>query len=176
MAGGWEVLDTAVKVGLGAALTGVASWSTTRLTLRRQESRERLAKRVADFERVVEAVEGTREASQAFLELLGDWVANREEPDLQAELEKPLSARKEGLEAALLGLERAHTRLLLLGESPCAEALEAFRTAVDDCFREAWNQRDVLDEAGLRGLQEPVGRARSTLLCEMRTIYRNLAS
>lgn len=166
-----EILDSAVKIGLGAAISGVFTWKVTKNTLEAQDARERRAQRTADFEKVVSAVEGAQHATAQFVDALGDWTVNRD-GEAGRQVEAPLNSAKRALEGALVGLGSAHTRLILLGEPDGANALSAYRDAVDAFYREAWNRKDELTDPELAAAHEALLEPRAALLETLGEAYR----
>lgn len=143
-----EVADTAVKVGLGAFISAVATHRLTRLQLRSQLSRESALQIQQDNARILDLVTALRKALYRFNEAAGDYCVNRAEATLEPGMEQGLEGARVGLEQALLDLVEAHTRLSLRNEA-AALALENFRVAADAYFREVWNQREQLGDEEL---------------------------
>ena len=140
MVGGWEVLDTAVKIGLGVLVTGGVTVWVTRIQLRAQNGRELRQHRQQEWSRSMELVIGYRKSLYLFNEAAGDYLVNRDEAQLEPDLDRQLSEAKARLEASLLELVEAHTRLGIL-DPECGGALESYRQAGDEYFREVWNSK-----------------------------------
>lgn len=140
-----EVADTAVKVGLGAFISAVATHRLTRLQLRSQLRRESALQVQQDNARILDLITALRKALYRFNEAAGDYCVNRAETTLEPGMEQGLEGARVGLEQALLDLVEAHTRLSLRDEN-AAQALEAYRVAADTFFREVWNQREQLGD------------------------------
>lgn len=166
-----EILDSAVKIGLGALISGVFTWKVTKSTLQAQDARDRRAQRTADFEKVVSAVEAAQHATTQFVDALGDWAVNRGEGAAR-QVEGPLNASKRALEGALVGLGSAHTRLILLGEPDGANALNDYRDAVDAFYREVWNRKDEVTDPELGAAHEALLEPRAALLETLGEAYR----
>lgn len=166
-----EILDSAVKIGLGALISGVFTWKVTRSTLQAQDDRDRRAQRTADFEKVVAAVEAAQHATSQFVDALGDWAVNRD-GEAARQIEAPLNQGRRALEGALVGLGSAHTRLILLGEPDAADALSAYRDAVDAFYRDAWNRKDEVSDPELGAAHEALLDPRAALLETLGEAYR----
>ena len=151
MNNGWEVLDTAVKIGLGAIVTGVVTIWVTRIQLRGQSARGLRQQRQQERARTLELVVAYRKSLYLFNEAAGDYLVNREERQLEADLDRKLGEAKARLEGSLLELVEAHTRLGIL-DPEAARALEAYRQAGDEYFREVWNAKERLTDAELADL------------------------
>ncbi|MFN8011108.1 MAG: hypothetical protein U0P81_06860 [Holophagaceae bacterium] len=166
-----EILDSAVKIGLGALISGVFTWKVTKSTLQAQDDRDRRAQRTADFEKVVAAVEAAQHATAAFVDALGDWTVNRD-GEAARQVEGPLNQAKRALEGALVGLGSAHTRLILLGEPDAANTLSAYRDGVDAFYRDAWNRKDAITDPELGAAHEALLEPRAALLEILGEAYR----
>lgn len=148
MVGGWEVLDTAVKIGLGVVVTGGVTIWVTRIQMKAQNGRELRQHRQQEWARIMEQVIGYRKSLYLFNEAAGDYLVNREESQLESDLERQLSEAKARLEASLLELVDAHTRLGIL-DPESASALESYRQVGDEYFRDVWNSKDSLSDDDL---------------------------
>lgn len=148
MVGGWEVLDTAVKIGLGVVVTGGVTIWVTRIQMKAQNGRELRQHRQQEWARIMELVIGYRKSLYLFNEAAGDYLVNREESQLESDLERQLSEAKARLEASLLELVEAHTRLGIL-DPESATALESYRQVGDEYFRVIWNSKDRLSDEEL---------------------------
>ncbi len=167
-----EIVDSAVKIGLGALISGVFTWQVAKNNLAAQEARDRRAQGAADFEKVVAAVEAVQNAAVRYVDALGDWVVNRGTV-AEPQVEPGLKQAKRGMEGALLGLMSAFTRLTLLGEPDCANALNDYREAADVFFREAWNRKDEITDPELATASEALLEPMESLLDCLGEAYRS---
>ncbi len=173
MVGGWEVLDTAVKIGLGALVTGGVTLWVTRLQARSQHDRELRLHRQKEWARIMDLLIDYRKSLRLFNEAAGDYLVNREESQLESDLDRMLGQAKARLEAALLELVEAHTRLGLL-DPEAAVALEAYRLAGDEYFREIWNAKERLDDEDLAARWERLEGPRQRLFERLRHLENRL--
>jgi len=169
MVGGWEVLDTAVKIGLGVLITGGVTVWVTRIQLKAQAARELRQQRLQEWARSMELVVAYRKSLYLFNEAAGDYLVNREEDQLEADLDQQLAQAKTRLEGALLELVEAHTRLGIL-EPEAARALEAYRQVGDAFFREVWNGKQRLSEDELAAQWEALEPSREVLFESLRSL------
>lgn len=173
MAGGWEVLDTAVKIGLGAAITGFVTLWVNGRQLRAQASQEQRRQRKQDWDAILQTLIAFRKSLCRFQEEASDYAANRGEAQLEPGLEKRLEAARAKLETTFLDLLEAHTRLGILDPASAA-VLQAYRDAADDWFREAWNGRDELDVGALAAGWEKLEAPQERLFQQLRTLEQHL--
>ncbi len=169
MIGGWEVLDTAVKIGLGVLITGGVTIWVTRIQLKAQAARELRQQRLQEWARSMELVVAYRKSLYLFNEAAGDYLVNRDEAQLEADLDQQLALAKTRLEGALLELVEAHTRLGIL-DPEAARALEAYRQIGDVFFREVWNAKQRLSEEELATQWETLEPSREALFEALRSL------
>lgn len=169
MVGGWEVLDTAVKIGLGVLITGGVTIWVTRIQLKAQAARELRQQRLQEWARSMELVVAYRKSLYLFNEAAGDYLVNREEAQLEADLDQQLAQAKTRLEGALLELVEAHTRLGIL-DPQAARALETYRQMGDAFFREVWNAKQRLSDEELAAQWEALEPSREALFESLRSL------
>ncbi len=169
MVGGWEVLDTAVKIGLGVLITGGVTIWVTRIQLKAQAARELRQQRLQEWVRSMELVVAYRKSLYLFNEAAGDYLVNREEALLEADLDQQLAQAKTRLEGALLELVEAHTRLGIL-DPEAARALETYRQMGDAFFREVWNAKQRLSDEELAAQWEALEPSREALFESLRSL------
>jgi len=169
MVGGWEVLDTAVKIGLGVLITGGVTIWVTRIQLKAQAARELRQQRLQEWARSMELMVAYRKSLYLFNEAAGDYLVNREEDQLEADLDQQLAQAKTRLEGALLELVEAHTRLGIL-DPEAARALEAYRQVGDAFFREVWNAKQRLSDDELATWWEALEPSREALFESLRSL------
>jgi hypothetical protein len=173
MATGWEVLDTAVKIGLGAAITGgVSLWASGR-QLKAQSAQDLRKQRQQEWTRSMELLVSFRKSLYLFNEESGDYLVNRLESELESKLGENLEAAKSRLEASFLDLLEAHTRLGILDPS-IAGALESYRQAADEYFRDVWNRKAHLSDDELADLWGRLEEPQDQLFDGLRTFEKQL--
>ncbi len=175
MASGWEVLDTAVKIGLGAAITGVVTLWVNGRQLKAQSAQELRRQRQQEWTRSLELLVSFRKSLYLFNEEAGDYLVNREESTLEARLEKKLEMAKARLEASFLDLLEAHTRLGIL-HTGVAASLQEFRAAGDEYFREVWNRKDQLTDAELTELWSQLEEPQERLFHDLRYLEQQFSA
>lgn len=142
-----EVIDTAVKVGLGALISGVASyWTATRKT-RDDLSRDRLLRHQALLESTAEQVEVFSHLVLRYWALMVELVRYRAQglqwpAERQAELDKT----KTDIFNAFSGVTSAESKLLLLGHVPAQKILREYGEAVKEFRRRAHAGNATLSE------------------------------
>ena len=108
-----EVIDSAVKIGLGALITGIGSYFVARLNL----EKDRAAKRREVLEDVAGQVEELFQLFITSMQYYGDQVSDAE--------------HEEKFDKAKKDLPSVEAKLLLLGEK---RALKSFRNLRDEIF------------------------------------------
>lgn len=175
MASGWDVLDTAVKIGLGAAITGIVTLWVNGRQLRAQSTQELRRQRQQEWTRSLELLVSFRKSLYLFNEEAGDYLVNREESALESRLEKKLELAKARLEASFLDLVEAHTRLGIL-HTGVAAMLEDFKSASDVYFRDVWNRKEQLTDTELTELWAQLEEPQEQLFNELRDLEQQISA
>lgn len=168
-----EVIDSAVKIGLGALLAGVFSFFTAHRTID-SEQRARLSTRRRDhLEKNVELIaeiENKYTHQRWRLESYRFWLAKG---DLKraAEEETEFEVLDKQLYLTMDRFSRASSVLLLLGETEADRLLWRYRDAIND-----WVQWSVLDpvrfpDAEVKLKAEAVRESRRMLLAALAKAY-----
>lgn len=132
-----EVVDSAVKIGLGAAISGVATFLLTRDTHTKEMQKISHVRRLDSLEQVSEKAEECFSAWRRLASKLGGIYAGRHPPDPEfSERQwKHILGRDRDFLETRQSLEHAVARLRLLSEVEAATLLAKFSTMVSD-FRE----------------------------------------
>lgn len=168
-----EVVDTAVKVGLGALISGLATYLVTARKTRDDLARDRLLRHQTLLEGTAEQVEAFSHLVFRYWALMVEQVRNRVQnlpmlPHRQQELEKT----KADLFNAFSGLTSAESKLLLLGHSPAQKLLREYGEFVRDFRRRAYDGNKALTEAELNGDRSRLLEQREALFLELSRVYR----
>ena len=116
-----QILDTAVKIGLGALISGIATYFLTRSAHREEARSERRKRRYDAVERVADLVEDFTHVALKFWAAASDIVTKSHSPN-RDEWKERLGELQQELFHAFGDLSRAEGALLLLREKK-AQAL-----------------------------------------------------
>lgn len=167
-----SIIDTAVKIGLGALISGVATYWVTKLNHSNDIAKTKLKRQ----RELVEEIAGqTEEFSAATLKYWAYMV----EHVRYAEREKPapdhLPARIKSAETELFDkfskLASAEGKLILLGSSKAQELLRDYGEYIKDFRRVAWHGNPSLKEADLETYRSNILLKRKALYEEIRAAY-----
>ncbi|MCY1279504.1 hypothetical protein D9M68_632950 [compost metagenome] len=168
-----EVVDSAVKIGLGALIAGGFSYFNASLNLD-SERRARLSTRRRDhLEKILELIaelenkythQKWRLESYRFYLAKGDNVRATEEEREFEQLDKQLYL-------AMDRIPKASTVLLLLGEKHADTLLWAFREAIDGWVRWSVLDASVFPESDKEARAKAVREAREKLLDALSGAY-----
>jgi hypothetical protein len=167
-----EVVDSAVKIGLGALIGGGVTAYQSSVTRKAEAARTLLLRR--------------RELLEAVAQTIDDFTARL--ADYWAALTNLLIQKAEGLEVAAVDwaqyeklaanlysafptLNTAESRLLLLGHSAAQEALRDYSRAVEKFFTNSNFRTTTFTEAELKDLYGQFREQRRALLLLLSDIY-----
>lgn len=170
-----EVIDSAVKIGLGALIAGASSLLLSRSQHRRELDRARVDR---EFEMLKDVAEQTERFTQAALR---HWALATDAHRLRRQ-GKPLNERK----AANLAesndilfnifheLTSSEAKLLLLGKRDAQRALRSYGDMVISYRRSALSQDDPMSDNVIDTWRTNMLKAREQLLEELHACYLQL--
>ena len=133
-----DVIDSAVKIGLGAAISGIGALLLTRDTHAREMQKIAHVRRLDSLEQVSEKAEECFSAWRRLASKLGGIYAGRNppDPDFSERQWKQILVRDREFLEARQSLEHAVARLRLLSAREAATCLAKFSSMVGE-FRES---------------------------------------
>jgi hypothetical protein len=172
-----DVVDTAVKIGLGALISGLATYAVTVRGHRGELEKERLRRRRELLEAVATDVQSFSHALFKYWALVVELVRVRASgTDLEPERDEVFSQVREELFHAFGNLTSAEARLLLLGEKKPQKLLrelgEAARGFRGKAHRDNWD----LNEDYLKEQRELLLKAREAFFDDLSTAYAHGAA
>lgn len=143
-----EVIDTAVKVGLGALISGGSAYWMAKSKTRDDYRRERLNRHHGLLEKSAEQLESFSHVVLRYWALIIEWVRYKDKniampPERVEELDKT----KVELFSAFSDLTSAESKLLLLGHAEAQKLLRNFGDLAKHIRRNAWEGNNSLTEA-----------------------------
>lgn len=126
-----DVLDTAVKIGLGALISGISTYWITRQKDKSDSVKEYERRHRTILEQVAEETEQVNHVYLKYWALVVEWLRYTKEGNPWPEGRKEeLEKTKTELFHAFKSLTSAEAKLLLVNEKEAYEALRAFGEAV----------------------------------------------
>jgi len=167
-----SVVDTAVKIGLGALISGLATYTVTRLNHNKEIEKERINRQRELLEEIASQTEEFSTTVLKYWAYMIEYIRyvenNKEVPeDLDARIEK--SAKD--LFDKFTHLSSAEGKLILIGATEAQEKIRDFGEYVKDFRRKAWQGNKALTESDLDNYRENILNKRKSLYEEIRRVY-----
>ncbi|EPM6352512.1 hypothetical protein CGG83_10785 [Vibrio parahaemolyticus] len=147
-----EILDTAVKIGLGALISGVTTWKITQLQHKNDDEKQRRIRKLESLESVAEQVEVFSHDSMVYWARIVDYTRRKNSGSkLSDDFLKELNEARTNLDSSYKNLNSAESKLLLLGLSDSQQSLRTFGEAVSSFYAEVYigDHGKSLDEVKL---------------------------
>jgi len=168
-----DVIDTAVKVGLGALISGISAAWMTKSKTRADMRRERLLRHQGLLEKCAEQIEGFSHVFLRYWALIVECVRLREKGSaLSDEKSEELLKAKSELFNSFSELTSAESKLLLLGHTDAQQFLRELGDLAKHIRRHAWEGSKSLTEAEMEEFRAQLLTAREKLFNALSTIYR----
>lgn len=168
-----DVIDTAVKVGLGALISGVTAYWTTRRKTKDDLARDRLLRHQSLLEGTAEQIEAFSHLVLRYWALMIELVRYRAQGlAWPAARQQDLEKTKSDLFNAFSGLTSAESKLLLLGHGRAQQLLREYGESVRDFRRRAFDGNQALTERELDDDRAKLLRIREALFNELSSVYR----
>lgn len=170
-----DVIDTAVKVGLGALISGLSSYWMAKSKSQDDFRHEKIKRHHELLEDAAEQIEKFSHVLLRYWALMIEFVRTRQQnQEWAAEKLEELQKTKAELFGAYSELTSAESKFLLLG---CREAQQSLRNYGDLAkrFRRyAWEGNSALTEAELDDYRHQLLESREILFTEVSSLYKSL--
>ena len=128
-----EIVDTAVKIGLGALISGMATYWVTRLNHNKAIEKDRSERRRQMIEDVAENIERLFALLFSFRAGIHDWINAREHgSNLSEERYENVLSEQTQLPKAYKEITSSEATLLLIGEKKAQKLIREFGHAVSE--------------------------------------------
>lgn len=168
-----EIVDTAVKVGLGACISAVSSYALAQANHQREAGKERTQRRRELLESVAEQTEAFSHSALRYWALMAEWtryqIRGKEIPEERLQMAE--ETRSE-LFDAFRNLSSAEAKLLLLGEGDAQALLRDYGEAVVVMARDAYVGRKGLTEERMLQHRAEFLQNRKALFTKLSEVYR----
>jgi hypothetical protein len=140
-----EILDSAMKIGLGALISGTAAFLIARLNHTRDIEKTRANRRRELLEEIAEKAEKFNSATIRYWAILLERVAHEElSQSLPPERADEWKAADELLNNSFEDITNAESKLFLLGETQCQTLLRRYVRDVSEFSTKAFPTESVL--------------------------------
>ncbi|HEV7472785.1 MAG TPA: hypothetical protein VGN90_01980 [Pyrinomonadaceae bacterium] len=166
-----EILDTAVKVGLGAAISVLGSYLVAKLTHDRTTAKERAERRRALLETVAEQVSTFSQASLKHWGLVVNWIQYPSTSEFTQEMRLNLAARLAEFMEGFKEVSSAESKLALLGELDCESLLRDYSNSSIPFREEVVANRDLTVKE-LDDYHDLLGKKHDAFFAELSKVYK----
>jgi hypothetical protein len=169
-----DVLDTAVKIGLGAIITGLATYWVAKANRHKTVERERAQRKRDLLEVVAEQTARFDQFALGYWEKVANWLAftPRTEP-MPETLKAELSKLESEISGGYKDLKSAEAKLLLLGEAKCQRLLRDYGEFVTIYRQDVIGARN-LEVEDPREYKEQLRQRREKFLNELGHIHTRI--
>ena len=173
MTGALDIIDTAVKVGLGALIGGFSTYYISRLNHDKEMEKDRLRRKREVLEKITEKLDCFAHQVRNYWALLADWHTLSESEADRSDLEQKIKQGEDALYNAFHDLTSAESSLLLLGEKQASTALTNYGRYAQKLYKELHKDSDGIDEDILNEHRNEMKNKREKLLELMSVSYRS---
>lgn len=168
-----EVIDTAVKIGLGGVITIVGTFLVTRLSHKHEYKKERNRRFFDALEHSSTLIEETTHVALRYWALIIEWVRNTNDgmelaPHRKEELEKT----KIDLFNEFKSLTVAESKLMLLGLTKSATMVREYGDLLKEMRRKCYDGNKSLSEAAMSDFRERILSKRQELFTELSNVFK----
>lgn len=172
-----EVLDSAVKIGLGALIAGISTFFIGRHQHSRELEKERIKREFEVLKQTAEQIELFTHVALKYWALIVEWGrykrSERAVPELRA---AALDACITELFSSFKEMSNAEAKLLLLGYKPAQNKARIYGELVTSLRREVHRDSVPLTDEQAQAWRLKVLGAREELFDELSSCYRKLSS
>ena len=130
-----DIADTAIKIGLGALISGIATYSVTRLNHAHEVSKDYRAQARQLLEQVATQAEEASHCAMRYWSQITDWTRKRDNGvSIPEDYTASVKQTRKELYEAFRGLSSAEAQLLLLGETKAQELLRALGEQIGELY------------------------------------------
>lgn len=170
-----EVVDSAIKIGLGALIAGLSTLVLSKSQHRRDLERARVDREFEILKDVAEQTERFTQSALKYWALAADAHRfRRQGKPLSDKKASNLSSSGEIIFGIFHELTSSESKLLLLGKRDAQSALRTYGDMVIAFRRSAISDMETMSDTEIDTWREKILRARSSLLDELHTCYKQL--
>ncbi|MGI2068169.1 hypothetical protein [Shewanella sp. MF08487] len=168
-----EIADTAIKIGLGAAISGVSAFLINRQTHNKSLEKENYSRNKETLESVTLSIEELTHALLKYWSYILEWAKNNEK-GVQASKEKTNSIIELRGDVFNLfkGLTNSEGRLLLIGCVEQQKKLREYGTLISEFYRYASRNNEEMQSSELEAWRTKILEAREQLYSSLNKSYR----
>jgi len=168
-----EIADTAIKIGLGAALSGISTLIINHQSHNKNLEKENNTRNKETLESVTLSIEELTHALLKYWSYILEWAKNNEK-GVRASKEKTESITELRGEVFNLfkGLTNSEGRLLLIGCVEQQKKLREYGTLISEFYRYASRNNEDMQSSELEAWRNKILEAREQLYSSLNKSYR----
>lgn len=165
-----EVIDTAVKIGLGSIITLLGTLVVTKLNHSHESARERSKRHYDALEDIASNIEEVTHVSLRYWALIIEWVRNKNQGmGLTEKRKEELEKTKLDLFDQFKNLTIAESKLLLLGLQEPSTLIREYGEFLTEMRRQYYDGKKSITEDDMISI-------RKELLSKRQTLFNSLSS
>lgn len=169
-----DVVDSAVKIGLGAMISGLATYWLAKASHAKSVEKERAQHKRELLEIITEQVARFDQFVLDYWEKVANWLAFAPPREsLSEELKAQLTKLENQIKNGYKDLKSAEAKLLLLGETECQKLLRDYGVFVKVYRQDVIASRNLTVEE-LKEYKDELQRKREKFLTKLSHIYKHI--
>lgn len=168
-----EITDTAIKIGLGAAISGVSAFLINRQSHNKSLEKENFSRNKETLESVTLSIEELTHALLKYWSYILEWAKNNEK-GVQASKEKTdsITELRGDVFNLFKGLTNSEGRLLLMGCVEQQKKLREYGALISEFYRYASRNNEEMQSSELEVWRTKILEARERLYSSLNKSYR----
>lgn len=168
-----EVIDTAVKIGLGALISGITTYWVTNLKHKQDRQKEFSSKERLLLEEVAQQVEAINHVYLKYWALVVECVRYKSQgKEWPSERNTELESVKSEVFSSFKEITSAEAKLLLLGHNEACKLLRTLGEKIVYFRRHVFIEKKYITEEYIDGLKSEIKDIREQFFTSISDIYR----
>jgi hypothetical protein len=170
-----DIIDTAVKIGLGATISGIATYSVTKYKQNKDAELAKTERKQKSLDLVAEQVEEFSHLALNYWARILDWTRRKNSNVIISETkEKELKTVKTDLFNSYKLLASAESKLLLMKEEEAQKLLRKYGEEFSEFFALVYVGDHGISVEEIQNWRLKILDLRKELFAELSTIYQKL--
>ncbi|MDP5239756.1 hypothetical protein Q9Q94_09450 [Uliginosibacterium sp. 31-16] len=170
-----EIIDSAVKIGLGALIAAFSSYLLAKHNHSRDLEKDHIRRKRELLESVAEQVEGFTHLSLRYWAFIGDWIrSKRDSRSMSENRSKDLERTRDALFDSFKEVTSGEAKLLLLGLKKPQQALRAYGEVITELRKALFIGGPLASEEELQLWRSRLLSARELFFQELSDAYQTL--
>ncbi len=172
-----EIIDSAVKIGLGALIAACSAYLLARQSHSRELEKDHIRRKRELLESVAEQVESFTHIALRYWALSGDWIrCNRDQRSISEDRLKELERARIALFDSFKEVTNGEAKLLLLGLKDAQLSLRAYGDTVTELRKALSINNTVTSEESLQNWRSRLLETREVFFQDLSHAYQRLSN